>query len=211
MAAVVTTARHSPEATGVLAKTASGALEYVPIVTVQNLARARDAARAWIYPRRPRQHRRDRPRRARRCAARAGAGRGRQRAAAIDPRHLRPGRAARSSGPHQEPQCLQRHGARALYRDQAGELTLAGGVDAVFSLHAPSSACRRLSLPYHIGNGWFGGFLPATVFAIVAATEILFRPLVSDRRGEHEPDCRFLCSCRNEGRRHHRPLIEGLA
>jgi len=22
-----------------------------------------------------------------------------------------------------------------------------------------------LSLPYHIGNGWFGGFLPATVFA----------------------------------------------
>ncbi len=27
-----------------------------------------------------------------------------------------------------------------------------------------------LSLPYHIGNGWFGGFLPATVFAIVAAT-----------------------------------------
>ncbi|MGP0088523.1 MAG: MFS transporter [Xanthobacteraceae bacterium] len=27
-----------------------------------------------------------------------------------------------------------------------------------------------LSLPYHIGNGWFGGFLPATVFAMVAAT-----------------------------------------
>jgi MFS family permease len=27
-----------------------------------------------------------------------------------------------------------------------------------------------LSLPYHIGNGWFGGFLPATAFAIVAAT-----------------------------------------
>jgi 23S rRNA (guanosine2251-2'-O)-methyltransferase len=38
--AVVTTARHSPEATGVLAKAASGALEYVPIATVGNLAQA---------------------------------------------------------------------------------------------------------------------------------------------------------------------------
>ncbi len=39
VAAVVTTARHSPEATGVLAKSASGALEVVPIAIVQNLAR----------------------------------------------------------------------------------------------------------------------------------------------------------------------------
>ena len=26
-----------------------------------------------------------------------------------------------------------------------------------------------MSLPYHIGNGWFGGLLPATVFAMSAA------------------------------------------
>lgn len=44
--AIVTTARHSPEATGVLAKSASGALEHVPFLTVQNLARALVALKA---------------------------------------------------------------------------------------------------------------------------------------------------------------------
>src|SRR4051795_9527878 len=38
--AVVTTARHSPEATGVLAKAASGAVDMMPMVTVANLAHA---------------------------------------------------------------------------------------------------------------------------------------------------------------------------
>lgn len=43
--AIMTTARHSPEATGVLAKSASGALELVPLVTVQNLARGMEELR----------------------------------------------------------------------------------------------------------------------------------------------------------------------
>jgi 23S rRNA (guanosine2251-2'-O)-methyltransferase len=38
--AIVTTARHSPAATGVLAKSASGGLEHVPFVTVRNLGDA---------------------------------------------------------------------------------------------------------------------------------------------------------------------------
>src|SRR5262245_7439019 len=43
--AIITTARHSPEATGVLAKSASGAIELVPIVLVQNLARGMEELR----------------------------------------------------------------------------------------------------------------------------------------------------------------------
>ena len=38
--AILTTARHSPNATGVMAKSASGGLEHVPLVIVRNLAEA---------------------------------------------------------------------------------------------------------------------------------------------------------------------------
>ena len=34
-----------------------------------------------------------------------------------------------------------------------------------------------VSLPYHIGNGWFGGFLPAISFALVALTGNMYKGL----------------------------------
>jgi hypothetical protein len=34
-----------------------------------------------------------------------------------------------------------------------------------------------MSLPYHIGNGWFGGLLPTTAFAIVAQTGNIYSGL----------------------------------
>ncbi|KQP94386.1 RNA methyltransferase [Methylobacterium sp. Leaf113] len=40
VAGIITTARHSPNATGVLAKSASGGLEHVPLIVVRNLSDA---------------------------------------------------------------------------------------------------------------------------------------------------------------------------
>ena len=39
-----------------------------------------------------------------------------------------------------------------------------------FELFPPRIRYTSMSLPYHIGNGWFGGFLPTVSFALVAYT-----------------------------------------
>jgi 23S rRNA (guanosine2251-2'-O)-methyltransferase len=48
-AALVTTARHSPQASAVVAKAASGAVEWVPVVKVTNLARALDELKSYGF------------------------------------------------------------------------------------------------------------------------------------------------------------------
>lgn len=58
--------------------------------------------------------------------------------------------------------------AAALYGPQAAALV------ELFPTRIRYSA---LSIPYHTGNGWFGGFLPATAFAIVVATGNIYAGL----------------------------------
>jgi hypothetical protein len=58
--------------------------------------------------------------------------------------------------------------AAALYGPQAATLV------ELFPTRIRYSA---LSLPYHVGVGWFGGFLPPLAFAIVAATGNLYAGL----------------------------------
>ncbi len=59
-------------------------------------------------------------------------------------------------------------GAAALYAPQAA---------ALVELFPTRIRYTALSVPYHIGVGWFGGFLPATAFAIVAATGDIYAGL----------------------------------
>jgi hypothetical protein len=48
---------------------------------------------------------------------------------------------------------------------------------ALVEMFPPRIRYTSMSLPYHIGNGWFGGFLPTTAFAIVAATGDIYSGL----------------------------------
>ncbi len=58
--------------------------------------------------------------------------------------------------------------AAALYAPQAA---------ALVELFPTRIRYTALSLPYHVGVGWFGGFLPAAAFAIVAATGNIYAGL----------------------------------
>jgi predicted MFS family arabinose efflux permease len=58
--------------------------------------------------------------------------------------------------------------ASALYGPQAA---------ALVELFPTRIRYTAMSLPYHLGVGWFGGFLPATAFAIVAATGNIYAGL----------------------------------
>ena len=48
---------------------------------------------------------------------------------------------------------------------------------ALVELYPTRIRYSGMSLPYHIGNGWFGGLLPATAFTIVVATGDIFAGL----------------------------------
>ena len=116
--AIVTTARHSPEATGVLAKSASGALELVPLVLVQNLARALTALneRGFLTVGLDSEGTDDLSKVALREPLALVLGAEGKGLAAIDARDLRRRGAARHARRDQEPQRVQCRGAGALCR-----------------------------------------------------------------------------------------------
>jgi len=54
---------------------------------------------------------------------------------------------------------------------------------------------------YHIGNGWFGGLLPATSFAIVASTGDIYAGCGIRSSSHRSPRSRLLLPAGNQGRR----------
>jgi MFS family permease len=74
-----------------------------------------------------------------------------------------------------------------VFRSQTGSLVLLLTVLMILvtMVYGPMAAAlvelfptriryTSMSLPYHIGNGWFGGLLPATAFAMIAQTGDIF-------------------------------------
>lgn len=59
-------------------------------------------------------------------------------------------------------------------------VTMVCGPMAAYLVEVSPTRIRytAMSLPYHIGNGWFGGFLPTTAFAMVAATGDIYYGLL---------------------------------
>ena len=81
------------------------------------------------------------------------------------------------------PEIVKANGFFDIFRAQTGKviLLLTYLVILVTMVYGPIAAAlaeffptriryTSMSLPYHIGNGWFGGLLPATAFAMIAAT-----------------------------------------
>lgn len=55
-----------------------------------------------------------------------------------------------------------------------GALTYGPIAAALVELFPTRIRYSSLSLPYHIGNGWFGGFMPPIAFAVIAATGSMY-------------------------------------
>ncbi|HEX7776936.1 MAG TPA: MFS transporter [Parvibaculum sp.] len=55
-----------------------------------------------------------------------------------------------------------------------GALTYGPIAAALVELFPTRIRYSSLSLPYHIGNGWFGGFMPPVAFAVIAATGSMY-------------------------------------
>ena len=81
------------------------------------------------------------------------------------------------------PELVKANGFFDIFRAQTGKivLLLTYLVILVTMVYGPIAAAlaeffptriryTSMSLPYHIGNGWFGGLMPATAFAMIAAT-----------------------------------------